>query len=241
MVRMAEASDVQDVTFMRDDVSPHSDLFPCKENVVKMIEKMGAQSDPGDYFIFFYAGHGGSVDKLKYQNIWRGASNEEDGMDEIFMLPGPHAANPSNPKHSWLDDDFADALDSNFHEDVKMLIITDCCHSSTIAEIDTHEWGNRQVCHLAACKDFQEDTDTGKGGALTTSLEAALEELAVKHGQSEYSISELWKAIEWRVKKVSGGGMCSTPMQEPTIAFTPALDPDYAAWPLPHAWWKDLG
>merc|ERR1712187_70830 len=85
--------------------------------------------------------------------------------------------------------------DDAFIEDVRFLIITDCCHSGTIAEVDSHDW-DRPVVSFAACRDWEEATDTGRGGVLTKGIEKAIRELSFVKGREEYTINSVWKRVQ---------------------------------------------
>eukprot|EP00929_Paragymnodinium_shiwhaense_P055800 TRINITY_DN27932_c0_g1_i2.p1 TRINITY_DN27932_c0_g1~~TRINITY_DN27932_c0_g1_i2.p1 ORF type:complete len:243 (-),score=57.61 TRINITY_DN27932_c0_g1_i2:306-1034(-) len=147
------------------------------------------------------------------------------------MLPGPN--HEMDIRWHWLDDDFADCIDDAFHDDVHLLVVTDCCHSETLADVDTHSWGSRRICHISACKDDEESTDTGLGGVLTRAIERAVRELAFKKGNKDYTLQEAWKKIYKHARWLETE-------QEPSMMCSPALDPSNSAWPLPQAWWNNM-
>merc|ERR1712232_378761 len=130
------------------------------------------------------------------------------------------------------DDDFAEAIDEAFDEAIPALIITDCCHSGTIAEVDTHDWGDRPVVSFAACRDWEEATDTGRGGVLTKGIEYAIRELAFVKGREEYTINSVWK-------RVARYAALLEKEQEPRMMFA-NCDPQLSAWPMPQAWWRNM-
>eukprot|EP00928_Gymnodinium_smaydae_P034665 TRINITY_DN24511_c0_g5_i2.p1 TRINITY_DN24511_c0_g5~~TRINITY_DN24511_c0_g5_i2.p1 ORF type:complete len:453 (+),score=122.04 TRINITY_DN24511_c0_g5_i2:103-1461(+) len=229
--RIARNAGVKDITFMRDDLPASHDLFPTAKNLVKQIELVGARSAPEDFFVFFYAGHADTIAPhllKRAQNVELAA--EEDGKDECFQLPGP------NLEFDWkwflVDDEFARVVDGSFPESVMALVITDCCHSGTIADVDTHDWGRRPVCSFAACRDYQESTDTGRGGVLSKAIEYAVRELAFRKGKKEYSIQKVWDVVEryalWLERD-----------QDPRMMWR-NLDPKEAVWPMPQAWWENM-
>lgn len=131
-----------------------------------------------------------------------------------------------------VDDDFADTLDEAFDEEVRILVITDCCHSGTIADVDTHDWGDRRICSFAACRDWEESTDTGRGGVLSKAIDYAVRELAFTKGKKEYSLHQIWKRVQKYAQRLEAN-------QEPQMMYV-NMDPRLSAWPLPQAWWNNM-
>ena len=82
---------------------------------------------PDDMFVFFYSGHGLNLPDLD--------GDESDGEDEAFATPdydGDLCA-----ETCLVDDDFARYLDKFIPTHAKILVITDCCHSGSICDIDS--------------------------------------------------------------------------------------------------------
>jgi len=232
MARIARKAGVQDITFMRDDLPVQDPLFPTTVNLVEQLRRIGKRCCPQDYFIFFYSGHADSVESkvLRAHGTPIARGREDDQRDEVFQLPGP------NREFEWkfflVDDDFADALDEALDEDVRVLVITDCCHSGTIADVDTHDWGARRICAFAACRDSEESTDTGRGGVLSKAIEYAVRELAFTKGKKEYSLQKIWTKVLKYAQRLENA-------QEPQLSCA-NVDPERSAWPMPQAWWKNL-
>mmetsp|Transcript_160194 Transcript_160194/g.489926 ORF Transcript_160194/g.489926 Transcript_160194/m.489926 type:complete len:230 (-) Transcript_160194:22-711(-) len=160
----------------------------------------------------------------------RKLAEEEDGKDEVFQLPGPEREFAW--KYFLVDDDFADVLDDSFDEGVRILVITDCCHSGTIADVDTHDWGDRRICAFAACRDNEESTDTGRGGVLSKAIDYAVRELAFTKGRREYSLGLIWSTVLRYARRLEAN-------QEPQLTWA-NMDPDNSAWPMPQAWWRNI-
>merc|ERR1719362_1737192 len=96
-----------------------------KENVQQMIEQIGGQLSEGDFFIFYYSGHG--------TNLQDQSGDEDDGEDEAFCFVTQDGQ--VSYESCMSDDDFADILTSAIEdESVKILVLTDCCHSGTICD-----------------------------------------------------------------------------------------------------------
>ena len=85
---------------------------------------------------------------------------------------------------------------------MKILVLADCCHSGTIADIDSYHWGERCICSVTACQDNETDCDTGHGGMLTIAIKNAVAELSFK--TVEFSIQALFDNVIGYVKKKVG-------------------------------------
>jgi hypothetical protein len=82
------------------------------KGVTDAISAAAKASKPGDIFLLTYSGHGGQVTDFN--------SDEEDMLDETLCL-----------FDGQLIDDEIYVLWSEFPADVRVLVITDCCHSGT--------------------------------------------------------------------------------------------------------------
>merc|ERR1712070_1249185 len=167
------------MVIMRDDMEKNDPLFPTSTNIMSQMRQMGKRCEPGDFFVFFYAGHGENVPD-------RPPLDEDDGQDEAFVTPGPQCE--IDAKFFFVDDDFAKSLETFFDPDVRILCVLDCCHSATMADINSYDYKDHKILSMAACKDSEESADTGKGGILTIAIEKAMRQLSLKRGSDEYSI-----------------------------------------------------
>jgi len=73
------------------------------------------QLKSGDILLLTYSGHGGQVPDLN--------GDEEDHLDETWVLYD----------HELIDDELY-ALWGQFESDVRIFLLTDCCHSGTVAK-----------------------------------------------------------------------------------------------------------
>ncbi|MEH6887688.1 caspase family protein, partial [Priestia megaterium] len=81
-------------------------------NVINEIKKAATSLESGDIFFLSYSGHGGSVpDQDK---------DEDDGKDETWCL-----------YDGQLPDDQLFSLWHLFREDVRIIVLSDSCHSGT--------------------------------------------------------------------------------------------------------------
>jgi hypothetical protein len=83
-----------------------------RKAVTSAITKAAKASKPGDIFLMTYAGHGGQVTDFN--------NDEDDKLDETLCL-----------FDGQLIDDELYVLWSLFPADVRVLVISDCCHSGT--------------------------------------------------------------------------------------------------------------
>lgn len=105
------------------DVISLRDSQATRANVRAALEGLGKRSKPGDWVIFFYAGHGAQARSAD--------ASETDGMDEFLVLGGFRAAKPDTNQFI-LDDDLRGWLTNFFPSTVNVLQIADACHSGTM-------------------------------------------------------------------------------------------------------------
>jgi metacaspase-1 len=84
-----------------------------RRNVIHSIQKSAEVLEPGDLFFLTYAGHGGQICDVN--------KDEAEGLDETWVL-----------YDGELIDDELNLLWSKFHAGVRILVISDSCHSGSI-------------------------------------------------------------------------------------------------------------
>jgi metacaspase-1 len=84
-----------------------------RQRVLGALDAAATSSQPGDLFVFFYAGHGGQVPDLN--------GDEDDGLDETMCLFDGQL----------VDDELAVAW-SRFQPGVRIFTCADSCHSGTL-------------------------------------------------------------------------------------------------------------
>lgn len=84
-----------------------------RENVIKTLEAFSKDLQQGDYFLFYYSGHGGQV---MDEN-----SDEDDDLDETWCLYNGEL----------IDDEIYYYL-SRFSAGVRIYVLSDSCHSGTV-------------------------------------------------------------------------------------------------------------
>merc|ERR1712032_481500 len=180
------------------------------------VQDMGRRCQPGDYFFFYYSGHGANVPDKD--------GDEEDGQDESLCLVTPDG------KIDWngfmTDDEFGELITSSIDDQVKILIMCDCCHSGTIGDFSNPEWDGYTAVSITGCTDDQTSGDTGNGGICTHALLAAIQEKQ-QSGEDEYSVAQLYNETLEKDDTMFGSA------QDITLNSTATLGgAQNMAWPL---------
>ncbi|KAH8828937.1 caspase domain-containing protein [Flagelloscypha sp. PMI_526] len=99
-----------------DDIDPS--LLPTRENILREIGKLTKNCQPGDEFIFYYAGHS---DQRKNED-----NTEEDGLDELIVtLDGGRI----------LDDDLNRLMIEPLKPNTSLIAILDTCHAQSLLDL----------------------------------------------------------------------------------------------------------
>jgi len=93
-----------------------------RDAVLKEIREAGKALKPGDIFFLTYSGHGGQVPDLN--------NEEKDGRDETWCL-----------YDGELIDDELYACWSGFEKDVRIVVLSDSCHSGTVIKVAPNSIG----------------------------------------------------------------------------------------------------
>mmetsp|Transcript_49155 Transcript_49155/g.114971 ORF Transcript_49155/g.114971 Transcript_49155/m.114971 type:complete len:285 (-) Transcript_49155:91-945(-) len=173
---------------------------------------------PDDYFMMYYSGHGHYVKDLD--------GDEDDHQDEAFVCVDERGQ-IKVPNTLYIDDEFEQDMTSNLNPDTRVLLIADCCHSGTIADLEKAEYGKEAIL-LAGCMDKQTAGDlkrTQGGGIFTHSLLMAVERLA-RMGETECSVGRVFN----ETLEVDDTVFMSP--QDIAIQCPSGFSPDGMAWPL---------
>ncbi|CAD7967537.1 unnamed protein product [Amoebophrya sp. A120] len=162
---------VSDVVTMFDSENElNSNMFPHARNIAREIKQMGKRMKPGDLFLFFYSGHG--------LNVPDKDGDEADGEDEAFATPDFEGDLVED--EVLVDDDFARFLHQYIPKKCRIVVITDCCHSGSICDVDSFAF-QHEIIAIAASQDSETSIDMSSlgqsGGILTTALLEAIDEL----------------------------------------------------------------
>ena len=151
----AQKAGVSDITSLYDNGETKG--FPSHEDVSQAIMDVGGRCGPGDYFVFYYSGHGGSQPDEEAPTGLRCTLNlrTRDGGSEEYM---------------W-DHELASLVSGHLHEETKVLMMCDACHSGGIMDVDSSGvWGKRKVAVISGCMENQLSEDSGDGGVMTNAL-----------------------------------------------------------------------
>ena len=105
------------------DIITLLDHAATRESIRAALAELATRVEPGDWIVFFYAGHGAQAVARDQQ--------EADGLDEFLVLSGFHPEAPE-PSQFVLDNDLHRWLQELFPADVNILQIADACHSGTL-------------------------------------------------------------------------------------------------------------
>jgi len=130
------------------------------DNISKEAKRITAGMLPGDLLVVYYTGHGMQVKDT--------SGDEPDALDEAMCL-----------YDGGLTDDCISNMLRRVPEGVRVLMITDCCHSQTLARSTPPEVKavmaaapdlKCQLIHFAGCGDAELSYETPEGGNFTTAL-----------------------------------------------------------------------
>eukprot|EP00931_Biecheleriopsis_adriatica_P116820 TRINITY_DN9240_c0_g1_i1.p1 TRINITY_DN9240_c0_g1~~TRINITY_DN9240_c0_g1_i1.p1 ORF type:complete len:426 (-),score=90.34 TRINITY_DN9240_c0_g1_i1:73-1350(-) len=221
MFRIAGRAGVEDITVVTDKQGVGAPSFPTRSYVLRHLRQVARRCQAGDWFVWFWAGHGVQVDDFNHE--------EASGKDQAFVTPD--AAGRLTESAVLIDDEFALALDTFVPEGVRILCINDCCHSGTIADIDTFQY-THEIYSISASLDSEEAEDTGGGGVLSTALRRSVRQLSVQYGKREFSIQSVFDACSFYARRLTREQHLQLQWSGPA--------PSTMAWPLSYPWWLYL-
>eukprot|EP00929_Paragymnodinium_shiwhaense_P119665 TRINITY_DN91550_c0_g1_i1.p1 TRINITY_DN91550_c0_g1~~TRINITY_DN91550_c0_g1_i1.p1 ORF type:complete len:288 (-),score=58.62 TRINITY_DN91550_c0_g1_i1:84-947(-) len=216
--RMADRASVENIVVVTDKAGPNTSGFPTREVCLRRLREMAGLCNPGDWFIWFYAGHGINVPDHNSDEHGR-------GLDQAFVTPDKTGT--LKAEALLVDDEFAHALDNWIPEGVRILCINDCCHSGSICDIDTYDY-KHEIYQLSAAQDDEEADDIG-GGVLTISLRRTVKRLSLR-GKDEFT---MWEVME-KTKDIAA---TLSKTQEIELQWH-GTHPQNVAWPLSYPWWE---
>lgn len=201
------------------DIRELYNLQCTKEAVMYKIQEMASSVEDDDYFVFYYSGHGTSIEDQD--------GDEEDGEDEAFCFVDSRGQITRST--CMTDDEFAHIVTSSVPEHARILVLTDCCHSGTICDFDRPDWAGREAVCIAGCADSQTSGDMGKGGIFTHSMLLAIDKLQRSAQDHDYSVGLLYNASVHEDNEIFKSA------QDITLKCPPGFSPDRMCWPfIPH-------
>jgi len=194
-----------------------------KEGICAKIAEVVAQCEDGDYFIFYYTGHG---DRLPQDD-----AGEAEEMDNCLCTVDAYG-NTDDPdmqlrSQVWLrDDDLADAILNNVAPGVQVVVLADCCHSGSLCDFGPgSRWEQQDVTAISVsgCQDTETSAGSGKGGMFSRALSKSIEEL----DGDQISFASLYNYIQQNYLENKNTGHT----QNITIS-TSGVEADEWIWPL---------
>ncbi|KAK1569273.1 hypothetical protein Q3G72_034729 [Acer saccharum] len=189
-------------------------VIPTKNNIEKGLQWLVEGCSDGDSLVFYFAGHGASVDEAL-------AGDEKDGKDETicpldFLKEG-----------KILDNYINSTIVGPLKKGVTLHAIVDACHSGTILDLsnvynlETKKWEDNNpksgvrkgtdgglAISISACEDHQEATDNFEKKNTNGSMTYILTEL-VKTRQG-LTYGNLFESMHVAIQDVKKGGFLPT-------------------------------
>lgn len=188
-----------------------------KRKLLNAILHIGSQCEKEDQFILYYTGHGSTIQDQD--------GDEDNGFDETMVL----LDETGQRRDDLRDDDLALWLVNHVRAD-HLLLLFDCCHSATLADLDKPMWSGKHAISLSGCEDEESSLGTGKGGVFTHALVQATNGLAGK--TQNPSVAEFYNDVLLHaneIKKTMGKGEFK---QKVSIQCSPGVDPNLVGWPF---------
>lgn len=118
----------QDFTILMDD-GRHE--CPTRANIIRAMHELVKDARPEDHFILHFSGHGDQIPNLN------GA--EKDGYDEVIFPVDINYTGPGDFDNYIMDDEIHDILVDHVPRGAHFVMIFDCCHSGTMADLPFSE------------------------------------------------------------------------------------------------------
>lgn len=193
--KMARAAGVKDITVLFDNVDFKDGGFPLKNNIRRELKTIGQRCGENDLFFFFFSGHG--------LNVPDEDGDEADGEDEAFATPDK--AGELNIDHVVIDDDFAKWLDRFIPKHTRILVVTDCCHSGSICDIDSYNY-KHEIIQMSSADDSQTSLDMStfgrEGGVLTCSITDTINDLVSKN-KKDITVADVFNGCVGKVASIA--------------------------------------
>lgn len=221
--KMARKMGVHDIVTLYDNQDFKQKKFPLKNNVRNEIKEMGSRCGPNDVFFFFFSGHG--------LNVPDEDGDEEDGEDEAFATPDK--SGELNIDNVLIDDDFSRYLDRFIPPQTRILVVTDCCHSGSICDIDSFNY-KHEIIQMASANDDQTSLDMStfgrEGGVLTCAVQDTLkEQVPQKKAKGEISVADVYNGCIGKVAAIA-----KKARHNQQIGIQSAnIEPNEFPWPFP--------
>eukprot|EP00924_Labyrinthula_sp_SR-Ha-C_P008906 maker-scaffold_2-snap-gene-6.47-mRNA-1 protein AED:0.02 eAED:0.02 QI:46/1/1/1/0.75/0.6/5/155/545 len=189
------------------DIPRPGTQYPTKNNILKGMQWLVHNVEPGDTLFLGYMGHGAQVTDE--------SGHEKDGMNEVLL--------PSDYMSQGLisDDEIWEILVRDLPSGVKLIALMDCCHSGTGMDLSFNwlrgkgtweeepnpSFSEGDVILFSGCDDHQESADAynkvarAPGGAMTTAFCEAYAYLTMKNKGEKPTFDDFMTAVHSSIKK----------------------------------------
>lgn len=184
-----------------------------RQTLEAAIAAFGTEMSENDFFIFYFSGHGTQKQDARFP--------QADQYKEGYVLWS------ENGETEDYDDGFAEIVGQSMPKGSRVLVISDCCHSGNIADLENESWDSIEACAISGCLHYEESEEVPYGGLFTHSLFFAIERLQRKLKGEDYSVGKLFNSMLKEGKEVFDV------RQTFVLECSSALgDPSKMAWPL---------
>ena len=174
-------------------LTDNTPVKPTKTNIINSLTKMLTDADTGDQLVFFYSGHGSTVNKAN-PNIF-------EKFDDVLLT--------INFEYI-VDDELNAIIQKNLKPGVKLFVLFDCCHSGTMLDlkynyaldssmniiIDTTSSDTKsEVYYISGCKDDQTSEESYINSKSQGALTWAFLQAVASVGNSAQGLSASWKNV----------------------------------------------
>jgi len=219
MQQLAQQCGIKNLQVLTDRQQPLT-----KGMAYSAIQDIVSGCSEGDAFVFYYSGHGTQLGDAD------GAPDDDDEQDDAYCFQDE--GGKITYESCWSDDDFAQQLTDVIPDGVDFLILSDCCHSDTIADFSKPLWRNKKAVSISGCLDSQTSGDIGKGGIFTHSMLLAIDKLSQAENQGvvdepDYSVGYLYNVTLRQKQK-----FFKSASQQISIEHSRSCPNDAMCWPL---------
>jgi len=174
-------------------LTDNTPVKPTKTNIINSLTKMLSDSIIGDQLVFFYSGHGSTINKEK-PNVF------EKSDDVLLTINFEYI----------IDDELNEIIQKNLKPGVKLFVLFDCCHSGTMLDlkynysldtrmniiVDTTSSDTKsEVYYISGCKDDQTSEETFMESKSQGALTWAFLQSVASVGNSDQGLSASWKNV----------------------------------------------
>ncbi|KAJ3206960.1 Ca(2+)-dependent cysteine protease [Dinochytrium kinnereticum] len=150
-------ADPTNVTLLTQDPNQDTQGPATKFQIMTHLMDMAEHAQPGDHLIFYFSGHGGQ----KEEDV---GGDELDGFDEFIA---------TEDGKKIMDNDFKDILEQ-LPEGCRFTLLSDSCHSGTLADLDNSNI-LADVVSITAAPDHTTTSGSVDGGQFTKCLTRVLQ------------------------------------------------------------------